>query len=61
MADGVVAQPGWWLVLLGRTRRDPERYQVCALDRRGAVARPTRWIDTWDDWAWLRDDGGGGE
>jgi len=57
VADGVAAHPSWRLVLLGRTRRDPARYQICALDRRGAAARPARWIDTQDDRARLRDGG----
>lgn len=61
VVDGVAARPDWRLVLLRRTRRDPECYQVCVLERRGAAAHPARWIDTWDDWARLRDGGDGGE
>jgi len=53
VGDSVMAHPGWRLVLLGRTRRDPERYQVCALDRRGTATRPAWRIDTWNDWARL--------
>jgi len=51
VADGVATRLGWHLALLGRGRRDPERYRICVLDRRGTTTRPTRWIDTWDDWA----------
>jgi len=60
VADGVAATPGWRLVLPGRTRRDPARYQVCALDRRGAATRPAWWIDTREGRARLRDGGDGG-
>ncbi len=38
VADGVVAaSPAWRLLLLGRTRRDPECYQVYVRDERGAT------------------------
>ncbi len=60
MADGVAARPGGRLVPLGRARRDPECAQICVLERRGAAARPARWIDTWEDWSRLRDGDDGG-
>ena len=41
VADGVVAAgPGWRLLLLGRTRRDPACYQVSVRDERGAPVWP---------------------
>ena len=56
MADRVVAAgPGWRLLLLGRTRRDPACYQVYVRDQRGATVWPAHWIDTSADWARLRD------
>lgn len=39
VADGVATRPGWRLVLLGRGRRDPERYRVCVPERRGEDRR----------------------
>ncbi len=46
---------GWQPFHLNRTRRDPACYQVYVLDRRGATVWPAHWIDTYADWAQLRD------